>query len=194
MQDRIFAQQEPQPRIIRVATRQRLQAAVAQTPEVASVVNELAVMPPASINSRAQDSLLTGRVKTNLLNAQGVPSNSVKVVTARGTTYLMGRLTQPEAANATEAARTTPGVQRVVRILDIISTEEARRVDGAGYREVEPRQTPVTDANDASTSNVTIDSDARQVQGGAVTHPVTQPVMVKQPPVRVDLEDLPPAD
>lgn len=174
--------------------RQRLQAAVAETPEVVGVVNELAVMAPTSINSRSQDSLLTGRVKANLVNTRGVPSNSIKVVTARGSTYLMGRLTQQEADLATEAARTTNGVQRVVRIIDIISTEEARRVDGAGYQEIQPKQAPVTSISDPATSNVTTDSQAVQVQDGAVTHPVTQPVMVKQPPVRVDVEQLPPAD
>lgn len=172
--------------------RQQLQTAIAQVPEVVGVVNELAVMPPISLNSRAQDTLITGRVKTNLLSREGVPSNSVKVVTARGTTYLMGRLTQHEADLATDATRTTAGVQRVVRILDIISEDEARRVDGAGYTEAGPAQAPVSDAG-GQEQNITT-GQAEQVTSGAVTHPVSQPVMIMQPPERVEIEELPPAN
>jgi hypothetical protein len=41
---------------------------------------------------------------------------------------LLGRVTQREAGRATEIARTTPGVQRVVRVLEIISEEELLRL------------------------------------------------------------------
>ena len=37
-------------------------------------------------------------VINRLQNAKGVPSNSIKVVTERGSTYLMGRVTRQEAA------------------------------------------------------------------------------------------------
>jgi hypothetical protein len=47
-----------------------------------------------------------------------------KVVTERNTVYLMGRVTQREANRATEIARSTSGVQRVVRMLEIV-TERA---------------------------------------------------------------------
>lgn len=167
--------------------RQRLQVAVAETPEVAGVINELAVMPATSLSTRSNDTVITGRVKTNLVNAKGVPSNSIKVVTERGSTYLMGRVTRQEADLATEAARTTSGVQRVVRVFDFISEAEARRVDGSSGRSSQ-LQAPVSDADGAAAV------DDPQPQGGAVSHPVTQPVMIKQPPERVEVEELPPAD
>ena len=47
-------------------------------------------------------------------------------MTERGTVYLMGRVTQREADRATSVARSTGGVQKVVRLLEIISEEELR--------------------------------------------------------------------
>lgn len=171
--------------------RQRIQAAVAETPDVAAVVNELAVMPASSLTSRSNDTVITGRVKTNLVNAKGVPANSIKVVTERGSTYLMGRVTRQEANLATEAARTTSGVQRVVQVLDFISDEEARRVDGASSRNSVQQQAPVSSPGNGAGPTTT---DGQAIQSGATTHPVTEPVMIKQPPVQVEVQDLPPAD
>jgi osmotically-inducible protein OsmY len=42
--------------------------------------------------------------------------------------FLMGRVTQREADQATEVARTTKGAQRVVRLFEIISEEELARM------------------------------------------------------------------
>lgn len=170
--------------------RQRIQVAVAETPDVVAVVNELAVMPASSLSGRANDTMITGLVKTNLLNTKGVPANSIKVVTERGSTYLMGRVTRQEAELATEAARTTSGVQRVVRVFDIISEEEARRADGNYSTTPKQQQAPVSSLDDESGRS----SGNADTQGGATTHPVTQPVMIQQPPVQIDVEDLPPAD
>jgi hypothetical protein len=40
-------------------------------------------------------------------------------------------VSQREGEAATEVARTTNGVQKVVRVFEYISEEEARRLDGA---------------------------------------------------------------
>jgi hypothetical protein len=40
----------------------------------------------------------------------------------------MGRVTQREADRATEIARSTPGVQKVVRVFEIISEDELRNL------------------------------------------------------------------
>ena len=50
---------------------------------------------------------------------------------AAGTTYLLGLVSQREGDAATEITRTTKGVQKVVRVFEYISEEEARRLDGA---------------------------------------------------------------
>jgi osmotically-inducible protein OsmY len=45
--------------------------------------------------------------------------------------YLLGRVTAEEATRATEAARSISGVQRVVRLLEVISQQEVDRLQGA---------------------------------------------------------------
>jgi osmotically-inducible protein OsmY len=110
------------------ADKVRAQEIVSRVENVRSIVNELAVLGNTSLTSRSSDSLITGRVKAAMVDAKDLYANAFKVVTERGTTYLLGRVTQREAGRATEIARTTPGVQRVVRVLEIISEEELLRL------------------------------------------------------------------
>jgi osmotically-inducible protein OsmY len=116
---------------------------VAGVDNVRSIVNELAVLGSTSYSQRSSDSLITGRVKAALVDASDLSSNAFKVVTTRGTVYLMGRVTQREAARATEIVRSTSGVQRVVRALEIISEEELTRSAPP------PAAAPVKDATPA---------------------------------------------
>jgi len=95
---------------------------------VRNIVNELAIMGNSTLTQRSSDALVTGRVKANLIDAQDLFANSFKVVTERGTTYIMGRVTQREADRATAIIRGTDGVQRLVRVLEIISEEELARI------------------------------------------------------------------
>ena len=108
--------------------KQGVEQVVKQVDGVTSVVNELAVLNTPSLMDRSADTLLTGRIKAMLLDARDLQSNAFKVVTERSTTYLMGRVTQREADRATEVVRATPGVQKVVRIFEIISEQELDRL------------------------------------------------------------------
>ncbi|NQW93592.1 MAG: BON domain-containing protein [Polaromonas sp.] len=100
---------------------------VSRVENVSSVVNELAVMGNSSLTQRSSDVLVTGRVRALLVDAKDLFANSFRVVTERGTIYLMGRVTQREADRGTGVARGAPGVQKVVRIFEIISEEELAR-------------------------------------------------------------------
>lgn len=102
--------------------------AVRQTPNVQAVYNEVGIANSPSLKERTEDSLLTGKVKAALVSAKDIPANSIKVVTERGTVYLMGMLSQSEAERATSVARTTSGVQRVVRLIEILPDEEINRL------------------------------------------------------------------
>ena len=102
--------------------------AVRQTPNVQAVYNEVGIANSPSLKERTEDSLLTGKVKAGLVAAKDIPANSIKVVTERGTVYLMGMLSQSEADRATSVARTTSGVQRVVRLIEILPDEEINRL------------------------------------------------------------------
>jgi len=104
--------------------KQLVEQIVSRVENVNSVVNELAVMGNSSLRDRSSDVLVTGNVKARLLDARDLQSNAFKVVTERGTTYLMGRVTQREADRATAVVRGTTGVQKVVRIFETLSEGE----------------------------------------------------------------------
>ena len=110
------------------AEKQAVEQAVSRVENVRGIVNELAVQPITALTERSGDSLVTGKVKATMVDAQDVFANAFKVVTERGTVYLMGRVTQREADRATELTRTVGGVKRVVRVLEIISEEELQRM------------------------------------------------------------------
>ena len=101
---------------------------VSRVENVNGVVNELAVINSPTLVQRSSDVLITGQVKALLIDAKDLYASAFKVVTERGTVYLMGRVTQREADRATEIARGARGVQKVVRILEIISEEEMQRL------------------------------------------------------------------
>jgi osmotically-inducible protein OsmY len=101
---------------------------VAKTDNVASVFNELDITNSPTFKEKAEDTLLTGRVKAGLVDTKNLSTNSFKVVSERGTVFMMGRVTQREADQATEVARTTKGAQRVVRLFEIITEEELARM------------------------------------------------------------------
>ena len=100
---------------------------ISRVENVNSVVNELAIQSSPGLAQRSADVLITGRVKAMLVDAKDLFANSFNVVTERGTTYLMGRVTQREADRGTAVAQSTPGVKKVVRIFEIISEEELAR-------------------------------------------------------------------
>ena len=104
--------------------KQLVEKVVSRVDNVVEVVNELAVLGHSTMAQRSSDALVTGRVKASLVDAKDLYANAFLVVTERGTTYLMGRVTQREAHSATNAARSTNGVQKVVRVFEIISEDE----------------------------------------------------------------------
>jgi len=108
--------------------KKRVEQVVSRVENVSGVVNELAIIDSPSLVQRSSDVLITGQVKALLIDAKDLYASAFKVVTERGTVYLMGRVTQREADRATEIARGARGVQKVVRILEIISEQELQRL------------------------------------------------------------------
>lgn len=106
------------------AERQTIERLLGSIDNVRSVVNELAVLGNSSMTSRSNDTLLIGKVKATLANDGNVSATAFKVVAERGIIYLMGRVTEREAAHAAQLASRVPGVARVVLAVDIISEAE----------------------------------------------------------------------
>ena len=83
--------------------------------KVRIVHNEMVVGPNSDFSARSNDTYITSKVKTRMLEANKFPPNVVKVVTERSVVYLMGIVSKEEGDAAAEIAATTAGVARVVK-------------------------------------------------------------------------------
>ncbi len=119
--------------------KQLVEQIVSRVDNVRLVANELAVLGGSSLTQRSSDALVTGKVKASMVDSKDLFANAFKVVTERGVVYLMGRVTQREADRATDIARSTGGVQKVVRLLEIISEEELQRTLPAQSPQTAPK-------------------------------------------------------
>ena len=108
--------------------RQAVLQLVERIENVKAVVNELAVMPLSNLSERSNDLLIVAKVKASFVDSRDLFANAFKVVTERGTVYLMGRVTQREANSATQLTRNVGGVNKVVRLFEIISEDELRNL------------------------------------------------------------------
>lgn len=99
-------------------TRTEIEKIARATPEVRSVANETQVAGVSSFGGRTNDSYLTSKVKSRFVDSGSFSANHVKVVTEANVVYLMGIVTEAEAAEAVEIARTTGGVLKVVKIFE----------------------------------------------------------------------------
>jgi len=98
------------------AMRQRAMQLVKATEKVTHVYNELTIAAPSSLMSRSSDSYITAKVKTQMFANNEISGVFFKVVTEKGVVYLMGIVSHAEAEKATEIARQTGGVQKVVKL------------------------------------------------------------------------------
>lgn len=98
------------------ALRQKAVEILKSVDKVTHVYNELTIAAPSSLVSRSSDSYITTKVKTKLFANKDVSGLEIKVVTEKGIVYLMGLVTKAEATIATDIARQTGGVQKVVKL------------------------------------------------------------------------------
>ena len=103
------------------AARARAADAVKGVPDVRTVFNELSIGGATSLTSSANDTAITANVKARLVRDERVPGTKIKLKTEAGVVYLMGLVTQAEAAVATGIARTSSGVTKVVTLFEIIN-------------------------------------------------------------------------
>jgi osmotically-inducible protein OsmY len=101
------------------AAKEEIERIVRAIDGVRGTYNELTVGPASALSARANDSYVTSKVKTRFLDGRRFNPIHVKVTTEAGTVYLMGLVKKQEADDATELARTTTGVSRVVRLFEI---------------------------------------------------------------------------
>ncbi len=99
---------------------------VSQVDNVKAVLNELQTVPFSGMTERSKNILLSTRVKANLVDTKDLSANAFKIVAEGGTVYLMGRVTKREADMAVDVARNTSGVQKVIKVFEILTDDELR--------------------------------------------------------------------
>jgi osmotically-inducible protein OsmY len=110
---------------------------------VRSVFNELVIGPNSTYTARANDSFLESKIKTQMIFTDKLPSNSMAIVAEGSSVYLMGILSQNEAAIAKKVTSNADGVKDVYVYFDIISEAEKTRLEKQGKAdEVQPNSMP----------------------------------------------------
>jgi osmotically-inducible protein OsmY len=102
------------------AARAEIEKSVRAVENVRGVYNEVAVAPVTALSARANDSFITSKVKARFVDERKFNAVHVKVVTEAGTVYLMGLVKRKEADDSVEIARTTSGVQKVVKMFEYL--------------------------------------------------------------------------
>lgn len=108
--------------------RAKLEAIVAGVENVQRVMNETAVTAASSLSDRSNDVVIGSKIKAKLIDARDLHANAFDIVVERGEVFLLGRVTEREAARATDIARQVSGVKKVVRAFEIISEDELARL------------------------------------------------------------------
>jgi len=101
------------------AIRQQAQALVGKIDGVRDVQNQIRLGNNTAMTTRTRDSWISTKVKTQLLADEQVSGLNIKVVTENAEVFLMGLVTEQEAAKAVDIARHVDGVSRVVRAFEI---------------------------------------------------------------------------
>lgn len=86
---------------------------------VRQVHNELQVGPPARFGSQSLDAWITTKIKSRLI-ASSIQSRRIHILTEAQTVFLMGLVSRYEADRVTEIARTSDGVQQVVKVFEYL--------------------------------------------------------------------------
>ncbi len=113
------------------AAKQAAEREIAAIEGVVSVANEIDVMPVSNYTSRTNDALITTKVKASFVDQKDLAANALKVVTERGTVFLMGRVTPAEGKLAGEVTSGVSGVRKVVKLFEYITPEELLKLTPA---------------------------------------------------------------
>ena len=81
--------------------------------------NQIRIGTPTSFTTRSNDTWVTTKVKGRMLNEKSLDITRIKVITENAEVFLMGLVSEQEAAKAVDIARHVEGVARVVRAFEI---------------------------------------------------------------------------
>lgn len=133
---------------------------------VKAVINQMTVGPIESLGDRTNDGWLTSKVDTALVNAPTVPSRTITVTTDHSVVYMMGRVTEQEGNYAAQTASSISGVQRVVKLFDIVTPEEAQA------DEIRAKNGGASSDSSNSTPSSNVPSAVAPADGGVQAMPI----------------------
>lgn len=139
--------------------KQRAGQLAEQVEKVQRVVNQLRVGDVTPVSVRTNDTWLSSKVRTTLINTKEVPSRTINVTTERGIVYLQGKVTEDEGARAGIAASGVSGINKVVKLFEIVSPESLQQSESPA---------PIQESNVQPTSN----TGTAPETGGAQAMPV----------------------
>jgi osmotically-inducible protein OsmY len=102
------------------AAKAEIEKLVRAVENVRDIYNEITVGPVTALSARANDSYITSKVKARFVDERKFNAVHVKVVTEASVVYLLGLVKRKEADDAVEIARTTSGVQKVVKLFEYL--------------------------------------------------------------------------
>ncbi|MGH8598349.1 MAG: BON domain-containing protein [Gammaproteobacteria bacterium] len=86
--------------------------------KVRHIHNEIAIGTPTTAGIRANDALITTKVKAKLVSIKDVSATDVKVVTESGVVYLMGLFDAATGDAIAEAVAKVSGITKVVKLFE----------------------------------------------------------------------------
>ncbi len=91
-------------------------------PNIRQIHNRIQIANPSAVTQSLSDTVITSRVKLALLGSQeeGFSGLDIKVTSELGVVYLMGIVTQEQAATAVDIARNVSGVLNVVKLFEYL--------------------------------------------------------------------------
>ncbi len=89
--------------------------------KVAKVIHDqIRIGNPISFTTRSNDTWITTKVKSRMLNQKELDITRIKVVTENGEVFLLGLIDKKQADIAVDVARNTAGVRKVIKVFEIV--------------------------------------------------------------------------
>ena len=93
---------------------------VQTVPGIKRLYNEIIIGTPISALTQSSDSLITSKIKTQLLANKSLNGSQMKIVTENGTVFMLGEVTRGQGKTASDIASKSSGVQKVVTLFEYV--------------------------------------------------------------------------
>jgi len=112
-----------------------LQNVAKQFPSVERIIDEIEIGENNSLIGRAKDIAITAQVEASLLTQEIVNPIHVRVITEKGTVYLMGDVTKREADAAVKSTSKANGVTKIIKHFNYLNAVPQVEIDRALAKE-----------------------------------------------------------